>query len=404
MSKNAKTFLPIAAAIAIPFVAGPLGVALSSSMMFSGTALGTFLASTGGAAVLGGLMGAGVGALSGRGLEGALIGGATGALGGYAGAGGFAGLGEAASVTAGTPSAVAPATATTAAAPSISLAGTSAAAGAAPTAAGAAPVVTGTELASAIPGQLTGATATAAPVGGLTNIPAFSAADLTTAAANVPTITDGPAGGTGVSRMLAGLGKAENLMPLMQAGMQFATADTGMSDEEQAAYNAQIAELERQGRTAEAMRLDQERRARTAEQMALQQGPRTAEAYSAGQLAAEQQLQGNLRSAGVQGYSPQQMAALQRSGAIGASQVAGTRAAQEQARGEGAMRAGLTTASSMYPTRPTVSDVPARQLAEAQAQRQREDALYGGLGTTLSNVAGRLGGAARAGDYTFSLT
>jgi len=68
------------------------------------------------------------------------------------------------------------------------------------------------------------------------------------------------------------------------------------------------------------------------------------------------------------------------------------------------MRAGLTTASSMYPTRPTVSDVPARQLAEAQAQRQREDALYGGLGTTLSDVAGRLGGAAAAGDYTFSLT
>jgi len=97
MSKNAKTFLPIAAAIAIPFVAGPLGVALSSSMMFSGTALGTFLAKSAGAAVLGGLMGAGVGALSGRGLEGALIGGATGALGGYAGAGGFAGLGEATS-------------------------------------------------------------------------------------------------------------------------------------------------------------------------------------------------------------------------------------------------------------------------------------------------------------------
>lgn len=403
MSKNVKTFLPIAAAIAIPFAAGPLGVALGGSALLSGTALGTFLGTAGGAAALGGLMGAGVGLAAGRGLEGALIGGATGALGGYAGAGGFAGLGEAASVTAGTPSAIAPASATTAAAPTINLAAP-AAAGVAPTAAGAAPVVTGAELASAIPGQLTGATAAAAPVGGLTNIPAFSAADLTTTVANVPTITGGPAGGTGVSRMLAGLGKAENFMPLMQAGMQFATADTGMSDAEQAAYNAQIAELERQGRTAEAMRLDQERRARTAEQMALQQGPRTAEAYGAGQLAAERQLQGNLRTAGVQGYSPQQLAAIQRSGAIGASQVAGTRAAQEQARGEGAMRAGLTTASSMYPTRPTTSDVPARQLAEAQAQRQREDALYGGLGTTLSNVAGRLGGAAAAGDYTYSLT
>jgi len=395
MSKNAKTFLPIAAAIAIPFVAGPLGVALSSSMMFSGTALGTFLAKSAGAAVLGGLMGAGVGALSGRGLEGALIGGATGALGGYAGAGGFAGLGEATSVVAGTPNDIAPVTATTAAAPSISLAGTSAAAGAAPTAAGAAPVVTGTELASAIPGQLTGATAT----GGLTNIPAFSAADLTTAAANVPTITDGPAGGTGVSRMLAGLGKAENLMPLMQAGMQFATADTGMSDEEQAAYNAQIAELERQGRTAEAMRLDQERRARTAEQMALQQGPRTAEAYSAGQLAAERELQGNLRRAGVQGYSPQQMAVIQRSGSIGASQAAGTRAAQEQARGEGAMRAGLSTASSMYPTQPTVNAAPSAQFQAAQVLAQREEDYYGGLGDTLAGVTGRL---AKQADNTSS--
>jgi len=186
--------------------------------------------------------------------------------------------------------------------------------------------------------------------------------------------------------------------------MKFATADPGMSDAEQAAYDAQIAELKRQGRDAEALQLDQMRRARAAEQTALQQGPRTAEAYSAGQLAAERQLQGNLRSAGVQGYSPQQMAAIQRSGSIGASQVAGTRAAQEQARGESALRAGLNTASSMYPTKPTVSDVPARQLAEAQAQRQREDALYGGLETTLSNVAGRLGGAARAGDYTYSLT
>jgi len=119
---------------------------------------------------------------------------------------------------------------------------------------------------------------------------------------------------------------------------------------------------------------------------------------------AERELQRNLRSAGVQGYSPQQMAVIQRSGSIGASQVAGTRAAQEQARGESAMRAGLSTASNMYPTKPTVSDVPARQLAEAQAQREREDALYGGLGTTLSNVAGRLGGAAKAGDYTSSLT
>jgi hypothetical protein len=394
MSKNAKTFLPIAAAIAIPFVAGPLGVALSSSMLLSGTALGTFLASAGGAAALGGLMGAGVGLAAGRGLEGALIGGATGALGGYAGAGGFAGLGEAASATAGTPSAIAPASATTAAAPSIPLAGAQAAAGVAPTAAGAVPVVTGAELASAIPGQLTGATAAAAPVGGLTGIP-----DLTTTAANVPTITGGPAGGTGVSRMLAGLGKAENFMPLMQAGMQFATADTGMSDAEQAAYNAQIAELERQGRTAEAMRLDQERRARTAEQMALQQGPRTAEAYSAGQLAAEQQLQGNLRRAGVQGYSPQQMAALERSGSIGASQVAGTRAAQEQARGEGAMRAGLSTASSMYPTQPTVNAVPTAQFQAAQVLAQREEDYYGGLGDTLAGVAGRL---AKQADNTSS--
>jgi len=190
----------------------------------------------------------------------------------------------------------------------------------------------------------------------------------------------------------------------MQTGMQVATADPGMSDAEQAAYDAQIAELERQGRTAEAMRLDQERRARTAEQMALQQGPRTAEAYTAGQLSAEREVQRNLRSAGVQGYSPQQLAAIQRSGSIGASQVAGTRAAQEQARGENALRAGLSTASSMYPTKPTVSDVPAYQLAAAQTQRQREDELYGGLGTTLSNVAGRLGGAAKAGDYTYSLT
>ena len=402
MSKSVKQFLPIAAAIAIPFIAGPLGLALAGSALFSGTALGAFLASTGGAAVLGGLMGAGVGAISGGGLKGALIGGATGAIGGFAGAGGLSGLGglgEVASATVGTPSAVAPATATVAATPSISLAGAPAVAGA-----GAVPVVTGAELAGGIAGQLTGATTAVAPVGGLTGVPAFSVAGLTTSAANVPTLTGGPSGGIGVSRMLAGLGKAENLMPLMQAGMQFATADTGMSDAEQAAYNAQIAELERQGRTAEAMQLDKERRARAMEQLALQQGPRTAEAYTSGQLAAEREMQGSLRRAGVEGYSPQQMAALQRSGAINVSQVAGTRAAQEQARGEVAMRAGLSTASSMYPTLPTVSDVPARQLAEAQAQRQREDALYGGLGTTLSNAAGRLGGAAKAGDYTFSLT
>lgn len=391
MSKSVKKFLPVAAAIAIPFVAGPLGAALGASAMLSGTALGTFLGTAGGAAALGGLMGAGVGALSGGGLTGALIGGATGAFGGFAGAGGLAGLGQAAPIAtegalAGTASATAPVTATAGAAPLITGAEL-----AAPAAAGGAglavPTVTGAELASAAPGVLTGAAPT---TGALTGTPTL---DLTAAG-----------GGLNTAGMLGRLGRPENLMPLMQTGMQIATADTGLTDAEQAAYDAQIAELERQGRTAEAMRLDQERRAKAMEQLALQQGPRTAEAYSAGQLAAERQLQGNLRRAGVQGYSPQQMAALQRSGAIGASQAAGTRAAQEQARGEGAMRAGLTTASSMYPTQPTVSDVPARQLAEAQAQRLREDALYGGLGTTLSNVAGRLGGAARAGDYTFSLT
>ena len=410
MSKSVKRFLPIAAAIAIPFVAGPLGVALAGSALFSGTALGGFLASTGGAALLGGLMGAGVGAISGGGLQGALIGGATGALGGFAGAGGFSGLGEVASATAGTPSAVAPATATTAVSPSISLTG-------APAAAGTTPFVTGadTVLTSGLAGQLTNTAATAAtavPVGGLTgvssatagSIPAgFTVGDLTTAAANAPTITGSPSGGFDVSRVLSGLGKAENLLPLMQTGMQVATADPGMSDAEQAAFNAKIDELKRQGRDAEALQLDQMRRARMAEQTAMQQGPRTAEAYTAGQLSAEREVQRNLRSAGVQGYSPQQLAAIQRSGSIGASQVAGTRAAQEQARGESALRAGLNTASSMYPTKPTVSDVPAYQLAEAQAQRLREDALYGGLETTLSNVAGRLGGAARAGDYTYSL-
>ena len=385
MSKSVKQFLPIAAAIAIPFVAGPLGVALSSSLLFSGTALGTFLASTGGAAVLGGLMGAGVGAISGGGLKGALIGGATGAFGGFAGAGGLTGLAapvvtEGALV--GTASATAPVTATAGAAPVIT-----GLAEAVPAAAGGAglavPTVTGAQLASAAPGVLTG---TAPATGALTGTPIL---DVTAAG-----------GGLNTAGMLNRLGRPENLMPLMQTGMQFATADTGMSDAEQAAYNAQIAELERQGRAAEAMQLRQEQQGREYEQTVRQQGPRTAEAYAAGQLAAERGLQSGLRTAGVRGYSPQQLAAMQRSGSILGSQTAATRAATEQARGENALRAGLVQAQSMYPTQPTVQAAPAAQFQAAQTLAQREEDLYSGIGETVSGIAGRLGGQTEGGQYT----
>lgn len=387
MSKSVKQFLPIAAAIAIPFVAGPLGAALGASAMLSGTALGTFLGTAGGAAVLGGLMGAGVGALSGGGLTGALLGGATGAFGGFAGAGGLAGLGQAAPIAtegalAGTASATAPVTATAGAAPLITGAEL-----AAPAAAGGAglavPTVTGAELASAAPGVLTGAAPT---TGALTGTPTL---DLTAAG-----------GGLNTAGMLGRLGRPENLMPLMQAGMQIATADTGLTDAEQAAYNAQIAELERQGRAAEAMQLRQEQQAREYEQTVRQQGPRTAEAYAAGQLAAERELQSGLRTAGVQGYSPQQLAAMQRSGSILGSQTAATRAATEQARGEGALRAGLTQVASMYPTQPTVRAAPAAQFQAAQTLAQREQDAYSGLGETVSAIAGRIGGQTAGGQYT----
>lgn len=387
MSKSAKQFLPVAAAIAIPFAAGPLGVALGGSALLAGSSLGVFLGTAGGAAVLGGLMGAGVGALSGGGLTGALIGGATGAFGGYAGAGGLAGLGQAAPVAtegalAGTASATAPVTATTGAAPLIKAAEL-----AAPVAADGAglavPTVTGAELASAAPGVLTG---TAPATGVLTGTPTL---DVTAAG-----------GGLNTAGTLGRLGRPENLMPLMQAGMQIATADTGLTDAEQAAYNAQIAELERQGRDAEAIQLRQEQQAREYEQTVRQQGPRTAEAYAAGQLAAERELQSGLRTAGVQGYSPQQLAAMQRSGSILGSQTAATRAATEQARGEGALRAGLTQVASMYPTQPTVQAAPAARFQAAQTLAQREEDLYSGLGETVSGIAGRISGQTEGGQYT----
>lgn len=392
MSKSAKQFLPVAAAIAIPFAAGPLGVALGGSALLAGSSLGAFLGTAGGAAVLGGLMGAGVGALSGGGLTGALIGGATGAFGGYAGAGGLAGLGQAAPVAtegalAGTASATAPVTATAGAAPAIT-----GLAEAAPAAAGGAglavPAVTGAELTSAAPGILAGtAQPGVAPISGsLTGTPTL---DLTAAG-----------GGLNTAGMLGRVGRPENLIPLMQAGMQFATADTGLTDAEQAAYNAQIAELERQGRAAEAIQLRQEQQAREYERTVRQQGPRTAEAYAAGQLAAERELQSGLRTAGVQGYSPQQLAAMQRSGSILGSQTAATRAATEQARGEGALRAGLSQVPSMYPTQPTVQAAPAAQFQAAQTLAQREEDLYSGLGETVSNIAGRIGGQTEGGQYT----
>ena len=88
IKKVASIAAPIAGSIFLPGI---------------GTALGGALGATGAAATgLGtGLLGAGIGAATGGGLEGALTGGVLGGLGGYAGAGGFSGLGQTAPGVAG---------------------------------------------------------------------------------------------------------------------------------------------------------------------------------------------------------------------------------------------------------------------------------------------------------------
>lgn len=89
VKKNWKAILGVAAAVVIPFAAPVIAGAIGGSAFLASTAVGGFLQSAAGAALVGAGLGAGAAGITG---QNPLLGAALGGIGGYAGAGGLSGL------------------------------------------------------------------------------------------------------------------------------------------------------------------------------------------------------------------------------------------------------------------------------------------------------------------------